>query len=528
MEIGPYRLKDKDTLVANNGSWNEFANLLFVDNPVGTGFSYANTDSYLHELTDMASQFVQFLEKFFAIFPEYSRDDVSPRRIFGLSGANEIQIYIAGESYAGQYIPHIARAILDRNSERPDKWSLQGILLGNPWVSPPEQYDSYLKYAFEKGLLDKDSETGKRLKAMERVCHTMIASDPGRVNYNECEEILTELLLVTSKTGGGDQSCINMYDVRLKDSYPSCGMNWPPDLVSVTPYLRRDDVVSALNINSEKKTGWQECNGGVSAAFRPQTSKPSIDLMPGLLSEISVLIFSGAEDLICNHIGTEDMIDNMEWNGGKGFEVTPGNWGPRRNWTFEGTDAGFWQSARNLTYVLFTEASHMVPFDYPRRSRDMLDRFIGVDISSIGGEPTDSRIDGEKGLETTVGGSVNPKESEAAIKQKLKEAKWAAYRRSGEVILVFVILGALGFIYFVWRERRKGAAYSALRSEEPMGSSRHVPADDIEAQEEGIALQSNILPTDKYSVGDDSDEEDARPTKGGEKGKQAGGSRDEN
>lgn len=77
MEIGPYRLKDKDTLVANNGSWNEFANLLFVDNPVGTGFSYANTDSYVHELTEMATQFVQFLEKFFAIFPEYSRDDVS-------------------------------------------------------------------------------------------------------------------------------------------------------------------------------------------------------------------------------------------------------------------------------------------------------------------------------------------------------------------------------------------------------------------------------------------------------------------
>lgn len=77
MEIGPYRLKDKNTLVVNNGSWNEFANLLFVDNPVGTGFSYANTNSYVHELTEMADQFVMFLEKFFTIFPEYSRDDVS-------------------------------------------------------------------------------------------------------------------------------------------------------------------------------------------------------------------------------------------------------------------------------------------------------------------------------------------------------------------------------------------------------------------------------------------------------------------
>ncbi len=77
MEIGPYRLKDEAHLEYNDGSWDEFANILFVDNPVGTGFSYADTDSYLHELKEMADQFVVFLEKWFQIFPEYEQDDVS-------------------------------------------------------------------------------------------------------------------------------------------------------------------------------------------------------------------------------------------------------------------------------------------------------------------------------------------------------------------------------------------------------------------------------------------------------------------
>lgn len=76
MEIGPYRLKDENTLVLNDGSWHEFANLLFVDNPVGTGFSYVDTDSYVHELDQMADQFIVFLEKFYALFPEYELDDV--------------------------------------------------------------------------------------------------------------------------------------------------------------------------------------------------------------------------------------------------------------------------------------------------------------------------------------------------------------------------------------------------------------------------------------------------------------------
>lgn len=76
MEVGPYRLKNEETLEYNKGSWDEFANLLFVDQPVGTGFSYANTDSYLHELDEMSTHFMIFLDKFFDMFPEYERDDV--------------------------------------------------------------------------------------------------------------------------------------------------------------------------------------------------------------------------------------------------------------------------------------------------------------------------------------------------------------------------------------------------------------------------------------------------------------------
>lgn len=76
MEIGPYRLKDDHTLEYNNGSWDEFAHLLFVDQPVGTGFSYVNTNSYLHELFEMSAEFIIFLEKWFKIFPEYESDDV--------------------------------------------------------------------------------------------------------------------------------------------------------------------------------------------------------------------------------------------------------------------------------------------------------------------------------------------------------------------------------------------------------------------------------------------------------------------
>lgn len=77
MEIGPYRVNEDGTLRLQEGGWDEFANVLFVDNPVGTGFSYVDGDALLSDLDEMAEQIVVFLEKWFGVFPEYSHHDVS-------------------------------------------------------------------------------------------------------------------------------------------------------------------------------------------------------------------------------------------------------------------------------------------------------------------------------------------------------------------------------------------------------------------------------------------------------------------
>lgn len=397
-----------------------------------------------------------------------------------------------------------------------------------------EQYDAYIDFSYEKGILKKDSDRAKKIELQRRVCQKDLASDGGaKVDYSSCESILNDILRETTVTIDGKQQCYNMYDVRLKDTYPSCGMNWPPDLKSVVPYLRRKDVVEALHINAAKVTGWQECSGSVGANFRP-TSPPAVKFLPDILAEIPVLLFSGAEDLICNHLGTEALIGNMNWNGGKGFELSPGTWAPRREWTFEGDVAGFWQSARNLTYVLFHNSSHMVPFDVARRSRDMLDRFMGVDISSIGGKPTDSFLDGERLPDTTVGGQAgNSTASQEAEAEKLEAAKWEAYQHSGEIILVIVSVAAAAWGYWVWKERRKrrgylgvaqqggsslGLATSQRRDFRSRGASNardleaadfdeaelddlHVESPTVEGHEEGLESER------RYSLGGESDED---------------------
>jgi carboxypeptidase D len=411
------------------------------------------------------------------------------------------------------------------------------MLIGNGWISPEEQYKAYLSFAYERGLVERDSDIAKRLESQQAICLKAL-EEPGakdHVDINQCEQVLQDILRDTQVKGSdGNMQCVNMYDIKLKDSYPSCGMNWPPDLDNVTPYLRRKDVLDALHIDPGKGTGWTECNGGVGGAFRASNSKPSIQFLPDLIAEVPTILFSGADDLICNHIGTEELISNMQWNGGKGFELSPGTWAPRRDWQFDGEPAGFYQEARNLTYILFYNSSHMVPFDYARRTRDMLDRFMQVDIASIGGVPTDSRIDGEKGLETSVGGHPNSTAAEAAEQEKLEAAKWSAYYKSGEVVLVIVIIAAAAWGYYVWKDRRARAGYKGIfggetpmslgvsRERSGMGlenfrhkrGNRDIEAadfDESELDELHVRTPTEDMERDRYSVGSASDDEGEKP-----------------
>ena len=369
-------------------------------------------------------------------------------------------MYIAGESYAGQHIPYISRAILNRNKNDPKHaWKLKGVLIGNGWISPVDHYLSYLPFAYESGLIQGDSPQARRVMALQTKCEKLLSDGAmNNVDTPQCESIMNTILQETKNVGGDPrQECVNMYDVRLRDD-SSCGMNWPPDLSTVTPWLRQKDVIAALHINPDKKTGWTECNGAVSSHFRAKNSEPSVNFLPELLKEINIVLFSGDKDLICNHLGTESMIDKMTWNGGTGFEISPGVVAPKQDWVFEGEPAGTYQEARNLTYVVFYNSSHMVPFDYPKRTRDMLDRFIGVDISPIGGTPSESTLDGEKGPLVSVGGHPNSTKAEEDKTKQLKEAEWKAYYRSGEVALVVVIIIAAAFGFFIWRDRRRRAA----------------------------------------------------------------------
>ena len=100
--------------IPNPYSWVNLTNMIWIDQPVGTGFA-PGIPTVNNEL-DVAAQFMVFWKGFMDAF--------------GLHGR---KVYIAGESYAGQYIPYIAGAMLDTNDT--EYFNVAGIQINDPSVN---------------------------------------------------------------------------------------------------------------------------------------------------------------------------------------------------------------------------------------------------------------------------------------------------------------------------------------------------------------------------------------------------------
>lgn len=85
-----------------------------------------------------------------------------------------------------------------------------------------------------------------------------------------------------------------------------------PDISNVISYLHRKDVLEALHLPST--VDWKECNGPVGLYFKAKHSSPSIRIIPTLIEDnIQVVMFNGDQDLICNHLGNERLINTISW-----------------------------------------------------------------------------------------------------------------------------------------------------------------------------------------------------------------------
>ncbi|KAJ7698179.1 serine carboxypeptidase-domain-containing protein [Mycena olivaceomarginata] len=123
MELGPCSIDIKNT--SSNGttwnphSWNSEANIFFLDQPVGVGFSYADFGETIETTEDAAKNVYAFISLFFEAFPQFAGR----------------ALHLSGESYGGRYLPVFASEIYDQNqlaiAQGRQTLNLQSVIIGN-------------------------------------------------------------------------------------------------------------------------------------------------------------------------------------------------------------------------------------------------------------------------------------------------------------------------------------------------------------------------------------------------------------
>ncbi|KAG1668322.1 hypothetical protein FOA52_011219 [Chlamydomonas sp. UWO 241] len=372
------------TLTDNPHAWNKVANVIFLESPTGVGLSYS-TDStgrdYLTGDSQTAADADTFLRGFFERHDSFQAND----------------FYISGESYAGIYVPNLAREVAAGNvAGTTPPINLVGYLVGNGCTDEEVDGNAIPSFAYGKSLIGR-----KTFEALEAACG---GSYWNRTSGSACDEHYEKMV--------GALSGLNIYNV-LGDCYhgpdPDAAATarakltaaraqnpgqWPlapgsssrvgkqlsfgglslghsppcTDAVLAHAWLNNAHVRDAIHAAPTEVAGpWQLCSDRVDYVRELSTMLP---IHMHLTREVGLraLIYSGDHDLCVPHTGSE------RWTAGMGYSVKK-PWAP---W-LDADDqvAGYTvEYDYGLTYATVKGAGHMVPQTNPREALAMFERFV--------------------------------------------------------------------------------------------------------------------------------------------------------
>lgn len=348
-ELGPSFIDSKLKPVYNHHSWNANASVIFLDQPVGVGYSYTGGEQ-IKDTAAAAQDVFVFLELFFQKFSQFKNN----------------KFHIAGESYAGHYIPSFASEIVNRADRT---FELSSVLIGNGITDTLIQLASYkpmgcgeggYKQVLSDETCDLMDQIYKNCAALVKICYkapSALTCVPSTVYCNKLMEPFSDLGL-------------NPYDIRKQcdEEGGNCyvEMNWLDD------YLNLDEVKQAVGARTDIFTS---CDDTVFNNFilSGDESKPFQQYVAELLEKgVPVLLYAGDKDIICNWLGNHYWSDALDYSEHEAFSKAPlVQW-----FNDQGEAAGEVKNHGIFTFLRVYGAGHMVPHDQPYNALEMVNRWV--------------------------------------------------------------------------------------------------------------------------------------------------------
>ncbi|XAR48236.1 Carboxypeptidase D [Bertholletia excelsa] len=357
-ENGPFRPSGK-VLVRNEYSWNKEANMLYLETPIGVGFSYSVDSSSYMTVNDKitARDNLAFLRRWFDKFPQYRNRS----------------LFITGESYAGHYVPQLAELMLQFNKKE-KLFNLKGIALGNPVLEFATDFNSRAEFFWSHGLISDST-----YKLFTSTCnYSRYVSEYYRGSVSPtCSRVMSLVSRETSRF-------VDKYDVTLDVCIPSVLSQSKvlcPQQVRETVdvcvedetvnYLNRQDVQNALHARLVGVKKWLVCSEILDYELL-DIEIPTISVVGKLIeARIPVLVYSGDQDSVIPLTGSRTLVHGLA------EELRLATTVPYRVW-FAGMQVGGWTQvyANMLSFATIRGASHEAPFSQPERSLVLFKAFL--------------------------------------------------------------------------------------------------------------------------------------------------------
>lgn len=349
VENGPCSVGPDLSLQRNPFSWNARANIMWIDQPVGVGFSFGDKSEYATNETTVGNDMFQFLQQFFAAHSEYQQQ----------------AFYVFGESYAGHYVPAIAHRVFTGNAHQEGLHiNLQGFGIGNGLTDPQVQYKYYPEMAYNNSyhVQAVSYPLYAAMKAAVSPCVAMIAKCQTSKAACLAAQSFCNAALVAPYAASG----LNVYDVRESCKHPPLCY----DFSLVERFLRLESTRAQLHVDP-RAAKWESCNMAVHAGFAFDWMKNFHHLVvPMLEAGVKGLVYAGDADFIVNWLGCKAWTVALEWSKGTEFAAAAD-----KPWVVDGAQAGEVRVVDNFSFLRVFEAGHMVPLDQPSRALAMVQAF---------------------------------------------------------------------------------------------------------------------------------------------------------
>ncbi|XP_041366345.1 probable serine carboxypeptidase CPVL isoform X2 [Gigantopelta aegis] len=316
--------------------------MIYIDNPVGTGFSFTAMDSgYANTEDDVARDLYSCLTQFFTVFPDYQKND----------------FYITGESYAGKYVPAISYKIHMENPSAKVKISYKGMAIGDGLCDPVTMMPKYADFMFNIGVLD-ENERDYFQKQTDLAVAKIKAGD-----YLAAFKYFNQLIL------GGNTS-FTAHVTGLHDYYNFLRTQAPPEFNYYGKFLARPEARRAIHVGNLKYNDGDKVEKHLLNDMM-QSVKGKIAT---ILDNYKVLVYNGQLDIIIAVPLTEAWLQTVPWSGLEQYKNAT-----KLIWKLNPKDtdvAGYVRQVKNFYQVIVRGAGHILPYDQPARGMDMIQRFI--------------------------------------------------------------------------------------------------------------------------------------------------------